>query len=300
MPQKQGVLPAKSKRGIPINPQRLVSGVSNTHKCACALCVFCTLAATEHGRARWEYLCLEQFAAPMISHACAWFLVCPSWGRRVSQTLLQIQQPNLILDFGVVTTERRIAPGNDCSIGQDRSKRSASGLNLLDTPQLTPSEVSPWHNCSTRTHCSERTGGWLHLMDMSESIPDRWAISTKCWIAPCDDGSVSQDRSKCTMGSLHVSNPPELLLNYAAITTIIWITPWIHLQEWWNVAVEHPWVPRASETIQSDRKGNRPRSQQIHRSGSRQKRQPRPEANGRSWAGRGCASCRHLDAGRPR
>ena len=53
----------------------------------------------------------------------------------------------------------------------------------------------------------------------------RRAVTTIIWVTPCNDRSICQDRSKCTICGLNLLHIPELILDRRAVTATIWPAP---------------------------------------------------------------------------
>jgi len=90
------------------------------------------------------------------------------------------------LDSGAVTTIFSIAPGNHSSIGQDRSKSTACGINLLNIPEL---------------------------------ILDSGAPLTSVWMAPGHYASICQNGSESKVCATNLLHVPQLILDSGAVTT---------------------------------------------------------------------------------
>ena len=83
----------------------------------------------------------------------------------------------------------------------------------------------PWNFQPSTPGTLENIPMWLNKPEL---ISNCWAVTAKVFIAPGNDRSISQNRSKCHMGGLNLLYAPELISNCWAVTTTVLIAPGNH------------------------------------------------------------------------
>ena len=98
-----------------------------------------------------------------------------------------------------------------CFTPLSRSKTAELSPPAVPSPQVTTDS-----SAQNRSTCPI---SGLNLLYAAELISNCRAVTTKDFIAPGNDRSISQNRSKCRKTRLDLLHSPELILNCRAVTT---------------------------------------------------------------------------------
>ena len=131
--------------------------------------------------------------------------------------------PQLIFDFGAVTTIAWMTPSHHGFICQNYSKSKFCAENLLHIPQLildfgavtNIAWMTPSHSAFIGQHGSKSMLCATDLLHIPQLTLDSWAVTTIVWMTPSHHGFIYQDCNKsraCATNLLHIPEPAGLKL----------------------------------------------------------------------------------------